>query len=79
MDDIDDDDKDVILTIEFVDDNRNKRADININDRFITLDEDERFFSKNINDFIKEGNNFIEIRPRDRLDIVELRVDLEDT
>jgi len=55
-----------------------KRADININDRFITLDDDERTFSKDITDYIKEGNNFIEIRPRTKLDIVELTIELED-
>ena len=79
IDDIEDGDKDAILRLEFVDDEENKRADININDHFITLDDDERIFTRNINDIIEEGNNFIEIRPRTRLDIVELSIKLEDT
>ncbi len=79
IDDIEDGDKDAILRLEFVDDEENKRADININDHFITLDDDERVFTRNINDIIEEGNNFIEIRPRTRLDIVELSIKLEDT
>lgn len=79
LDMIDDNEKEAILTIEFVNDRENKRADININDRFLTLDEDERAFTKNIDDYLEEGNNFIEIRPRTRLDIVELRIELEDT
>src|SRR3989344_8317272 len=79
IDDIDDGDKDAILRLEFVDDKENKMADININDHFITLDDDEKVFTRNINDIIEEGNNFIEIRPRTRLDIVELSIKLEDT
>lgn len=79
IDEIEDGDKDAILKLEFVDDKENKRADININDHFITLDDDERVFTRNINDIIEEGNNFIEIRPRTRLDIVELSIKLEDT
>jgi len=74
---VDDGIKEVTLTMEFVDDRRNKRADLNINNRFSTIDDEERFFIKNIDDLIKEGNNFIEIRPRTRLDIVELKVELE--
>jgi len=79
IDEIEDRDKDAILRLEFVDDEETKRADINVNNHFITLDDDERIFTKNINDFIKEGNNFVEIRPRTRLDLVEIRIDLEDT
>jgi hypothetical protein len=79
IDDIQNRDKDAILNIEFVDDKRNKQADINLNDRIFTIDDDERTFSKNINDFIREGNNFIELTPRTRLDIVELNIRLEDT
>ncbi len=77
-------DKDVVLTIEFVDDEKNKRADLNINDRLSTIDTEKKEFTKTLNDdtdpdFIEEGNNFIEIRPRTRLDIVEIRVELQDT
>ncbi len=79
IEEIEDRDKDAILTIEFVDDDKNKKADLNINDRLRTIDQDERIYTKNINDFIEEGNNFIEIRPRTKLDIVELRVELEET
>jgi len=76
-------DKDVILTIEFVDDEKDKRADLNINDRLSTIDTEKKAFTKTLNDgndpdFIEEGNNFIEIRPRTKLDIVEIRVELRD-
>ncbi len=72
------------MTIEFVEDRKNKRADLNINNRFITIDQDDRIFTKTLNDYddpdyIKEGNNFIEIRPRTMLDVVELRVEIKET
>ncbi|MBI2651246.1 hypothetical protein HYX01_02150 [Candidatus Woesearchaeota archaeon] len=67
--------KDIILIIEFVDDRQNKRADLSINNRLSEIDQEKNIFSKNINDFVKEGNNFIEIKPRTKLDIVEIRVE----
>ena len=74
---------DIVLTMEFVDNERNKRADLNINDRLSTIDQEKKIFTKTLNDkkdpdFIEEGNNFIEIRPRTMLDIVELRVDIKE-
>jgi len=83
IDDIEDGDVDVVLTIEFVDDKKNKRADLNINDRLSSIDEEGRFFTLTLNDeddpdFVEEGNNFIELEPRTRLDIVEIKVEIED-
>jgi hypothetical protein len=78
IDDIEDRDKNAELTIEFVDDENNKKADLNINDRISTIDDDERIFTKNLNDFLEEGNNFIELRPRTKLDVVEIKVELEE-
>ncbi len=84
IDDIEDEEIDVILTIEFVDDEKNKRADLNINDRYSSIDQDDKIYTKTLNDYddpdyIEEGNNFIEIRPRTRLDVVELRVEIVET
>ena len=83
IDDIEAGDVDVILSIEFVEGEMNKRADLNINDRLSTIDTEDRIFTKTLNDdddtdYVEEGNNFIEIRPRTRLDIVEIRVEVED-
>ncbi|MBW2976694.1 hypothetical protein KY347_04570 [Candidatus Woesearchaeota archaeon] len=80
---IEDEEIDIVLTIEFVDGESNKRADLNINDRLSSIDQEKRIFTKTLNDdddpdYIEEGNNFIEIRPRTRLDIVELKVAIED-
>lgn len=83
INDIKNDEIDIVLTIEFVDDETNKRADLNINDRLSTIDTEKKAFTKKLNDdtdpdFIEEGNNFIEIRPRTKLDIVEVRVEMQD-
>jgi|TARA_B100002003_G_C14123479_1_gene540398 hypothetical protein len=78
FEEIEDDDKDVTLFLEFVNDEDDKRANININDHFISLDQDEKTFSKNIRNKIEQGNNFIEIIPRTKLEVVEIRVEVED-
>ena len=78
FDEITEDDLDVILRIEFVSDDENKRADLNINDHLSSLDQEDKFFSKNIRNIIEEGNNFIEIRPRTKLEVVEISVEVED-
>jgi len=77
-DDIVDDEKSINVTIKFVDDEKNKRADLNINRHFITLDQDEPVYSKDINNLVERGNNYIEIRPKTALDIVDLKVALYD-
>ena len=82
MNDIKNRKKDAILTIEFVDDNANKKADLNINNRLSAIDQEKSIFTKTLNDkkdpdYVEEGNNFVEIRPRTRLNIVELRVELK--
>ena len=83
IDDIENGDVDIVLTIEFIDDDRNKRADLNINDRLSSIDTEDKIFTKTLNDgddpnFIEEGNNFVEIEPRTRLDIIEIRIDVEE-
>jgi len=83
IDDIKDEEVNVVLRIEFTDDEKNKRADLNINDRLSTIDQEDKVFTKTLNDdddpdFVEEGNNFIEIRPRTRLDIVEIKVEIEE-
>jgi len=78
FDDIFDDELDVNLILEFVNDHDSKRADINVNNHFITLDQDERFFERNIRGLVEEGNNFVEIEPRTDLEIVEIRVQIEE-
>ena len=75
---IDDDDRDVMLKLAFVDDDENKRADISINGHLTSVDQEEASYSRNIRNWVEEGNNYIEIRPRTDLEIRELRVEMEE-
>lgn len=77
-DDVLDDRKDVNLTIEFVDDEELKEADIILNGRKIRLRTYERLWSKNIDSYVREGTNALKITPETTLDIVELKVELID-
>ena len=80
--DIEDGNVDVVLTIEFVDDKKNKRANIDINGRRIRIDQERKVFTKTLNDgddldYVEEGNDFIEIEPIRLLDIVEIKVEVQ--
>jgi hypothetical protein len=77
-DKIQNDTYDVKFTLEFVDDKRDKVMDININNRMNYIDTEEAKYYKNIDHDIKEGNNFIKIQPLSMLDIVEMKVEIEE-
>lgn len=62
------------LTMEFVNDIDTKEAKIIINGIETGLQQEERIFTKKINNFIKKGNNAIEIIPKTTLKILELKV-----
>ena len=72
------DEYDAKLTLEFIDDKQDKEMNLNINNRIIPVDTDEAKYYKNIDSYVKEGNNFIKIEPLSMLDIVELKVELEE-
>ena len=72
-----DGEKDVQLTIKFVEDKKQKRAKLDINGRLETVETDKATFSKIINNRIVEGNNFVRLEPlQDDLGIAELRIEL---
>jgi hypothetical protein len=75
---INNNDLDVRLKIEFVDDEENKMADLSINGHLTSIDQEERYYSRSIRNWVEEGNNYIEIRPKTVLEIRELRVEIED-
>ena len=75
---IENDTYDIKLVLEFVDDKKDKIMNLNINNRMIYVDTDEADYYKNIDGYAKEGNNFIKIEPLSMLDIIELKVELED-
>ncbi len=71
----------VELTLEFVDDNEDKRGIIDINGRIrsfdqeIKRDDSDKFLSMNIVTFLQRGNNYVRIEPETELNIVELKVE----
>jgi len=75
--DIQDNDYDATLKINFVDDEQTKRADINMNDHLVRIDQEEKTYEKNVDAWIEEDNNFIKITPKTTLDIVDIKVQLE--
>jgi len=76
-DKIKNDEYDAVFSIEFVDDKQDKEMNLNINNRIISVDTDKPMYYKNIDSYVKEGNNFIKIEPLSMLDIIELKVELE--
>lgn len=76
-DDVIDGRKDLFLRIDFVDDNEDKRAEINVNGRRDFLDQRGPSYARDISGFIVEGNNYVELDPKSELNIVKLEVSLE--
>lgn len=68
-------DKDVELMLKFVND-KMKRAKLDINGHFETIEIDEATFTKNINNKVSEGNNFVRLEPLEDIEIVELRIEI---
>lgn len=77
MDDINAGDANVTLEMEFVNGD-DKRADIIINGHKTYLDTDDSEYEKVIDVFLEEGNNYIQIRPKTVLNIVDLKVALNE-
>ncbi len=72
---IKDNSKDIVLTIKFVDDKK-KRAKLDVNGHVETIETDKSLFSKNIDNKVSEGNNFVRLEPLEDIDVVELKVEL---
>lgn len=67
---------DVLLTLDMVDDDEDKKGEINVNGHKTTFDQEEPVYDRKINSWIEEGNNYLEIRPKSDLHLVEVRVEL---
>lgn len=67
------------LLMKFVDDDRKKEGVINVNDRRLSLSlrSREYEYSRNIDAFLREGSNSIQIEPDDTLHVLELKVKLD--
>ncbi|MBW2974925.1 hypothetical protein KY366_04370 [Candidatus Woesearchaeota archaeon] len=72
------DEYDAFIKINFVEDKERKRADLNINDHYDGIDQEKKVYSRKIDGWLEEGNNFIKITPKTVLDIINIRVELEE-
>ncbi len=76
-DQISDDEKKIVLKMNFVSEKEFKEAEISINGRLTRLDQKEKEYRKDITSMIQQGTNFIQITPKSRLEIVELVIKSE--
>lgn len=67
----------IIMEIEFVDDNKAKQAQVNVNGKFDAIDQRTPEYERDISTLVREGNNYLEIKPVTELNIarVEIRVE----
>jgi len=70
--------KDVILSIEFVDDGEYKTLDLVVNGHKRRIDQKQASYERNINEWVEEGNNYVEIIPKTTLNIVNLEIKLKE-
>ncbi|HIH04624.1 TPA: hypothetical protein HA281_01415 [Candidatus Woesearchaeota archaeon] len=75
--DIVDSKESVVLTLNFVDDDKDKRGVLDVNGHLQSFDQTGRTYSKTINSFLKRGNNYIRIEPETELNIIDLRVEVQ--
>jgi hypothetical protein len=67
--------REITLTIMFVDDSAQKEAELNVNGIVSGIDQNDDVFTKDLSAFVREGNNYVQIDPLTDLRIVELIVD----
>ncbi len=67
--------KDIELTLKFADGSR-KRAKLDINGHFETIETDKQSFTKVISSKVSEGNNFVRLEPLEDLEVIELMIEL---
>ncbi|RMD58374.1 hypothetical protein D6825_01040 [Candidatus Woesearchaeota archaeon] len=69
--------KSVVLRIEFVDDQNKKEARLSVNGKFDSIDQEDPIFEKDITSLVREGNNYLEIKPLTELNIARIAVRAE--
>ena len=65
-----------MLTIKFTDDNTMKRIKLDVNGHAETVETNKASFSKNINNKISEGNNFVRLEPLEDVEVAELKIEI---
>lgn len=73
---IENEEANVTLELEFAD-KEDKLGEINVNGHLMSLDTDKISYKKNINVYVEEDQNYIQIVPQTLLSIVDLKVILE--
>ena len=66
-----------ILKIDFATSEENKKATINLNDKQFSFNTKDNKFERFITGFIKKGNNFIEIKPDNEFEVLNLEIRIE--
>lgn len=66
-----------LLRVEFVDNGKQKTADVNINGVLSTIDQSASKYEKDITSKVRENNNYISLTPRTELNVVNLKVSVE--
>ena len=69
-------DKNAVLTIKVVDDKKQKKAKLDVNGHAETVETDKALFTKNINNKVSEGNNFVRLEPLEDIEVVEMKIEL---
>ncbi|PIN75228.1 hypothetical protein COV18_03500 [Candidatus Woesearchaeota archaeon CG10_big_fil_rev_8_21_14_0_10_37_12] len=69
--------RNVILEIEFVDDNRVKRLETSVNGIRDVIDQRAPFFVREISRVVREGSNYIELLPLSDVEVVRAEVRVE--
>ena len=74
-DEVQEDKADINVTMTFTNDEDRKQGYFIINGAKFEIDTYDETFVRNINDFVRKGNNAVEVKPKgDRIDVLELQV-----
>ncbi|MFW5746415.1 MAG: hypothetical protein ACOCWQ_02575 [Nanoarchaeota archaeon] len=61
----------------FVDDGQNKEAEVIVNGYRTNFDTFDDTYERDISEFVKDGSNYISIRPQSDFSLVEVRIDVD--
>ena len=65
------------VTALLIDNQDNKKATLNVNGHLTEIDQIDPEYSRNVDSWLEPGNNYVEIKPKSDIHIVELKVELE--
>ena len=75
--DMEDEDLNIILKLEFVDEGDSKEAEYTLNGRKFYMDTRDDVFKKDISSYVRYGNNYVKIIPESEMHVVGLKVYVE--